>query len=169
MFPKEVYWQRRKFLREMVGDGLILFSGNDESSMNYSDNTYHYRQDSSFLYFFGINKPGFCGICDVDSGTDTLYGDDITLADIIWMGTQPSVKELASQVAVESTASIEILVKDIQTALKSGRKIHILPPYRGDHIIKLAGLFGVPCEEVKNHVSEGFIDAVIKLRAKKDH
>ncbi len=168
MFPKEVYWQRRNLLREMVGDGLILFSGNDESSMNYSDNTYHYRQDSSFLYFFGINKPGLYGICDVDSGTDTLYGDDITLADIIWMGTQPSVKELASKVAVESTASLETLLNDIQSALKSGRKIHILPPYRGDHLIKLAGLFGVNCEEVQKYVSDELIGAVIKLRATKD-
>ncbi|MEN8228014.1 MAG: aminopeptidase P family protein [Bacteroidota bacterium] len=168
MFPKEVYWQRRKLLRELVGDGLILFPGNEESSMNYKDNTYHYRQDSSFLYLFGINKPGLYGVCDVEAGNDTLYGDDITMADIIWMGNQPSVKELAEEVAVESTDTLASLKNDLRSALKSGRKIHILPPYRGDHVIKLAELLGVRCEEVQEYISEEVIGAVIKLRAVKD-
>ncbi len=168
MFPKEVYWQRRKMLRELVGDGLILFPGNEESSMNYKDNTYHYRQDSNFLYFFGINKPGFYGVCDVNGGKDTFYGDDITMVDIIWMGNQPSVKELANQVAVESTESQANLKNDLQLALKSGRRIHILPTYRGDHVITLAGLLGVSCEEVQKYVSEELIGAVVKLRAVKD-
>lgn len=168
MFPKEVYWQRRKMLRELVGDGLILFPGNEESSMNYKDNTYHYRQDSNFLYFFGINKPGFHGVCDVNEGKDTFYGDDLTMADIIWMGNQPSVKELANQVAVESTESQANLKNDLQSALKSGRKIHILPTYRGDHVITLAGLLGISCEEVQKYVSEELIGAVVKLRAVKD-
>ena len=168
MFPKEVYWQRRKMLRELVGDGLILFPGNEESSMNYKDNTYHYRQDSNFLYFFGINKPGFYGVCDVNAGKDTIYGDDLTMADIIWMGNQPSVRELANQVAVESTESQANLKNDLQSVLKSGRKIHILPTYRGDHVIRLAGLLGVSCEEVQKYVSEELIGAVVKLRAVKD-
>ena len=91
MFPKEVYWQRRKLLRDLLGEGLILFPGNEDSAMNYKSNVYHFRQDSSFLYFFGINKPGFYGVCDADSGIDTLYGDNFTMGDIIWMGDQPSV------------------------------------------------------------------------------
>ena len=106
MFPKEVYWQRRKVLRELVGDGLILFQGNDESSMNYAANTYHFRQDSSILYFFGINKPGFFGVCDADEGKDTLYGNDFGIDDIIWMGEQPGVNDLAAAAAVESSASL---------------------------------------------------------------
>ncbi len=168
MFPKEIYWQRRKLLRELVGDGLILFPGNDESAMNYKANTYHYRQDSSFLYFFGINKPGFDGICDADSGIDTLFGNDITLADIIWMGPQPSVKDLAARVAVETTGTQGELIEYLQKAIKTGRKIHILPPYRGDHIIKLAEMLGLQYEGVQKQVSSELIGAVIKLRAKKD-
>ena len=168
MFPKEIYWQRRKLLRELVGEGLILFPGNDESAMNYKANTYHYRQDSSFLYFLGINKPGLNGICDVDSGTDTLFGNDITLADIIWMGPQPSVKDLAARVAVETTGTQGDLIEYLQKAIKTGRKIHILPPYRGDHIIKLAEMLGLQYEGVQKQVSNELIGAVIKLRAKKD-
>ena len=91
MFSKEVYWQRRKLLRQMVGDGLILFPGNEESAMNYRDNTYHYRQDSSFLYFFGINKPGFYGVCDTESGDDILYGDDFAI-DVVFFGDDISLE-----------------------------------------------------------------------------
>jgi Xaa-Pro aminopeptidase len=168
MFPKEVYWQRRKLLRELLGEGLILIAGNNESAMNYRDNTYHFRQDSSFLYFFGINKPGFHGICDTVSGLDTLYGDDFGMGDIIWMGEQPKVKELAAEVAVESTNTLDALGDVLKTAIRSGRKIHILPTYRGDQVMTLAGLLGVSCEEVQKYVSEELIDAVVKLRGVKD-
>jgi len=168
MFPKEVYWQRRKSLRELVGEGLILFPGNEESSMNYKSNTYHFRQDSSFLYFFGISKPGFYGVCDVDSGNDTLYGDDFTMGDIIWMGDQPSVNELANGVAADSSDSLAALTSTLQKAIQTGRKIHMLPTYRGDQVISLAGYMGVSCEEVSSFQSESLIGAVIKLRAKKD-
>lgn len=168
MFPKEVYWLRRKNLRELVGDGVILFPGNEESSMNYKDNTYHYRQDSNFLYFFGISKPGFYGICDSDDAKDTLYGDDFTMADIIWMGNQPSVNELAAKVAADGSATMGDLAVDLKKVIQSGRKLHILPTYRGDHVVKLAEILGVSCEEVKGYVSEELISAVIKLRAVKD-
>lgn len=168
MFAKEVYWQRRKMLRALVGDGLILIAGNEESSMNYGANTYHFRQDSSFLYFFGINKPGFYGICDVDHDRDTLYGDDFTIDDIIWMGEQPSVSELAASAGVESTAALNELSNVLKQAIKSGRKVHLLPPYRGDHIIRLAQLFDMAHKEVSKLVSRELIEAVVKLRAVKD-
>jgi Xaa-Pro aminopeptidase len=168
MFPKEVYRKRRTRLREVVGQGILLFPGNEESAMNYKDNTYHYRQDSSFLYFFGINRPGFYGWCDVESGEDRIYGDDFTIDDIIWMGGQPSVKELAAEVAVDHTAPLSKLEEALRTAIRSGRKIHILPPYRGDHVIRLSELMGVDCREVRDHVSEELIRAVVQLRAAKD-
>ena len=168
MFPKEVYWQRRKLLRELVGEGLILIAGNEESAMNYRANTYHFRQDSSFLYYFGINKPGFHGICDTESGVDTLYGNDFEMDDIIWMGEQPLVKELASEIAVEASAKLSDLGSALRSALASGRKVHILPPYRGDQLISLANLFGVNLEEVKNLVSGELISAVIRMRSVKD-
>lgn len=168
MFAKEVYWQRRKMLRALVGEGLVLFAGNEESAMNYRANTYHFRQDSSFLYFFGINKPGFYGICDVDNDRDTLFGDDFGIDDIIWMGEQPAVSDLAAEVAVESSASLKDLSTTLKQALKSGRKIHILPTYRGDHDIKLAQLMGTGSEELSKFVSEALIAAVVKLRSIKD-
>ncbi|MEN8202203.1 MAG: aminopeptidase P family protein [Bacteroidota bacterium] len=168
MFPKEVYWQRRKLLRESLGEGLILFVGNEESSMNYKANTYHFRQDSSFLYFFGINKPGFYGLCDVDSDMDTLYGDNFTVDDIIWMGDQPKVSELADNVAVDTSDTLTALSGELQKAIQTGRKIHMLPTYRGDQVITLSGLMGVKCEELPSYVSQTLIGAVIKLRAAKD-
>ena len=168
MFSKEVYWQRRKMLRAMVGEGLILFAGNEESSMNYSANTYHFRQDSSFLYFFGINKPGFYGVCDVDNDRDTLYGDDFTIDDIIWMGEQPAVSDLAADVAVEISASVNELATLLKQAMQSGRKVHLLPPYRGDHVVKLAQLMDVDHKVVSELVSQELIEAVVKLRSHKD-
>ena len=156
-------------LRTLVGEGVILFPGNEESSMNYGANHYHYRQDSSFLYFFGINRPGFFGVCDVDEQKDILYGDDFAIDDIIWMGEQPAVADLAASVGVESTGSLESLGKFLKQALQKGRKVHILPPYRGDHVITLAGLTGVGHDQVQEMVSQVLIDAVVQLRSVKDH
>jgi len=168
VFPKEIYWQRRKMLREMLGEGVVLFTGNEESSMNYGSNYYHYRQDSSFLYFFGINRPGFYGVCDVDEQQDTLYGDDFGIDDIIWMGEQPSVVELAAKVSVELTGTLESLAKFLKQCLKKGRKVHILPPYRGDQVITLAGITGRGMNQVDELVSQELIKAVVKLRSVKD-
>ncbi len=168
MFQKEVYWQRRKRLHGLLGDGILLFQGNDESAMNYRANTYHYRQDSSFLYFFGIGQPGLSGVCDLDSGEDILYGDDLTIDDIIWMGEHPSTADLAASVGVGLTRPSADLAKDLQQAIAKGRKVHILPPYRGDNIIALAGLLGCSVGEVDKYVSEPFIRAVVELRSVKD-
>ena len=168
MFPKEVYWQRRDQLKKKVSNGLILLPGNEESAMNYKANTYHYRQDSSFLYFFGVNKPGFYGVCDVDSGVDTLYGDDFTIEDIIWMGNQPLVKDLAAGVGIESTASVSSLPDVLNAAMNEGRTIHLLPPYRGDHLTTLSEMMGITCKEVEKMVSVELIQAVVELRSIKD-
>jgi Xaa-Pro aminopeptidase len=168
MFQKEIYWQRRKQLRDQLKEGLVLFPGNGESAMNYKGNTYRYRQDSNFLYFFGINKPGFHGVCDLDAGADTLYGDDLTIDDIIWMGALPGVKELGDSIAVDRTGSIAELNETINKAIQLGRKVHILPPYRGDHFFELGSILGVPAQKVKEYISEELIRAVVRLRAVKD-
>jgi Xaa-Pro aminopeptidase len=168
MFDKKVYAKRREELHKKMNNGILLFPGNDESAMNYSGNTYHYRQDSSFLYFFGLDMPGLAGICDLDEGNDTIYGDDLTMDDIIWMGDQPSMKERAEKVGVVRTKAFAKLKDDMLSALKSGRKIHILPPYRGDHKIFLADLFELSHDKIKELVSEEFIKAVISLREVKD-
>lgn len=168
MFPKEVFWQRRRQLHLHVDGGLLLFPGNDESAMNYKANTYHYRQDSSFLYFFGFNQAGLAGICDLDSGEDFLYGDDLTIEDIVWEGEKQSMKEKGSMIGVGNIRNAAAFGEDIKAAIKSGRKVHILPPYRGDGIIKLSEDLGCTVGEVNGYVSESFIKAVVKLRSVKD-
>lgn len=168
MFKKEVYWQRRERLHGLVDGGILLFPGNNESAMNYKSNTYHYRQDSSFLYFFGISQPGLAGVCDLDSGEDILYGDDLTIDDIIWMGEHPEMKELAARIGLERTKSYSELSKDLQKAVAEGRKVHILPPYRGDQVLHLAELLNCTVGEVDGFVSEEFIKAVVALRNIKD-
>jgi Xaa-Pro aminopeptidase len=168
MFQKEVYWQRRKRLHDLVDGGILLLPGNEESSMNYKSNTYHFRQDSSFLYFFGISQSGLAGLCDLDSGDDILYGDDLEIDDIIWMGEHPTLKELAALVGVQKTKGYAELSRDLQQAVQQGRKIHILPTYRGDHIVSLSGLLNFSIKEVNRIVSEDFIKAVVELRSVKD-
>ncbi len=168
MFQKEVYWQRRKRLHGLVKGGILLFPGNGESSMNYGGNTYHFRQDSSFLYFFGINQPGLVAVCDLDSGEDTLYGDDLGIDDIIWMGEHPGMKELAAATGVKVTKKISGFLADLKEAFKKGRKIHILPPYRGDNILSLSNWFECKPGDIGKYVSEEFIKAVVALRSIKD-
>ena len=106
MFEAKTYIRRREALRKRVGSGLILLPGNHEASANYPSNTFPFRQDSTFLYFFGLNHPEFAGILDADSGEDMLFGEDYTIDDIIWMGPQPSLAEQAQQVGVTRTAGL---------------------------------------------------------------
>lgn len=104
MFETSVYKNRRARLKEKVKSGLVLILGNGEAPANYTDNTYKFRQDSSFLYFFGLNQPGFAGVIDIDSGDEYIFGNDVDMDDIIWMGPQPSVKDMAARVGVSKTA-----------------------------------------------------------------
>lgn len=168
MFKKEVYVDRRNRLRKELGSGIALFPGNDEAAFNYPANTYHFRQDSHFLYFFGLNHPGFTGVIDVDNNKDYIFGNDFDLDDIIWMGPQPKVSELAAEVGVSNTGSLADLNSFIQSASKKGQKIHFVPPYRGETFIKLSALLNIPVAEIKSNASEKLIKAVVKLKEIKD-
>ena len=106
MFSKQTYINRRNQLRAQFKSGVLLFFGNDEVGMNYEDNTYHFRQDSTFLYYFGINKPGLYAVMEIESGNDYIFGDDFTIDSIVWMGSQPTIKEMAATVGVENTGSV---------------------------------------------------------------
>ena len=164
MFSKETYTKRRAELaRKMQGTGLILLPGHTESPANYPNNAYRFRQDSTFLYYFGLALPDLCGTIDTDTGEVTLFGNDFTVEDIIWMGPQPSVADLAAGVGVTKTAPLSELATTITGAVKRGRRVHILPPYRGETKIMLAGLFGgaVPT------ASDELIRAVVSMRDKK--
>ncbi len=127
MFPKQTYINRREKLRKTVGSGIILLLGNNESPMNYTDNTFHFRQDSSFLYFLGINHPNLAGILDCDSGEDWIFGNDLTVEDFVWMGPQPTIAKQSLDVGVQKTGSIKQLVQMLGKAASAGRTIHFLP------------------------------------------
>src|SRR4030043_1524124 len=130
MFSTEVYKKRRARLHEIMKSGLAVFIGNVEAPVNYPGNTYHFRQDSSFLYYFGIDLPDLAGIMDFDTGKDIIYGNDFILDDIIWMGPQPTIKELALKCGIADTAPMAKLEEVVKDALSKKRKIHFLPPYR---------------------------------------
>ena len=168
MFETSVYKNRRARLKEKVKSGLVLILGNGEAPANYTDNTYKFRQDSSFLYFFGLNQPGFAGVIDIDSGDEYIFGNDVDMDDIIWMGPQPSVKDMAARVGVSKTAPFARLADCMKTAISQGRRIHFLPPYRVRNMLLLEELLGIRPALVKNYASLELIKAVVDLRSVKE-
>jgi len=168
MFKSEVYTKRREELHKKVKTGLALFIGNNEAPMNYPDNTYHFRQDSDFLYFFGLDLPGLAGLLDFDSGKDRIFGNDCDMDDIIWMGPQPTIKELALKCGITDTSPMTKLEETIKNVLSKKRKIHFLPPYRGETKMILGSLLKEnPCK-MKTLASVDLIKAVISLRSIKE-
>lgn len=167
MFDPKVYNKRRDLLKKQVSSGLILLLGNEDSPMNYVANAYHFRQDSTFLYFFGLDTPGLAGVIDVDENKDILFGNDIDIEDIIWMGYLPTVKDRAEDVGVGQTAALNDLAVVLQEAKAKGRNVHFLPPYRPEHLIKLEKLLGVKPDEAKAKSSTGLVKAVVAQRSVK--
>jgi Xaa-Pro aminopeptidase len=168
MFEKSTYLNRRKALKSKELNGIALFLGNVDSPMNYLDNTFHFRQDSTFLYFFGLDFQGLAGVIDFDSGEDYLFGDDVDIANIIWMGPQVSLKENAANVGVEKEASFSKLFDFVSDAIKQGRKVHILPPYRAENKLLLEKLLGISALRIGEYASIELIKAVIELRSVKE-
>lgn len=164
MFKDATYLERRKALRKQAPSGILLFLGNEESPMNYTANTFHFRQDSSFLYYFGLDTPGLAAIVDVDEGKDIVFGNDIDLEDIIWMGPMPSLRERARAAAVRQTAPRKAFGEYVAKALAAGRPVHYLPPYRAENAVALAALLDRPVNEVKAGASEAFIRPVVEQR-----
>jgi Xaa-Pro aminopeptidase len=164
MFKKEIYIKRRKVLTESVSSGLILLLGNEESPMNYFDNTYHFRQDSTFLYYFGLDQPSLAGVIDADSGEVTVFGDDITVEMIVWMGTLPKLSTLCEKAGVNTQKPVSGLQNTIKDALSQGRKIHFLPPYRMDNRLKLRNLLNVEFEKAEEEASLELVKAVVSQR-----
>ncbi len=168
MFKSEVYTKRRDELHKKLKNGIALFISNTEAPMNYPDNTYHFRQDSDFLYYFGLDMPGLAGVMDLDSGKDYIFGNDCDMDDIIWMGPQPAIKELALKCGISDTAPMTKLEDVIKGALSKRRKIHFLPPYRGETKMALGSLLKEnPCQ-MKTLASVDLIKAVISMRSIKE-
>ena len=164
LFSKNTYVERRARLRQLVGHGLIVLMGNNESPMNYPSNTYKFRQDSSFLYFFGQHRDGLVGVIDADSGVETLLGDEIDIDDIVWYGEVTSVVQMAEECGVAHTAPMAALADMVAQAQKAGRKVHFLPPYRHETMIRLHDLLGIHPSQQRDAASQELIQAVIQLR-----
>ena len=164
MFSAETYKQRRAELARRIGNGLILISGNTLSPFNYPNNTYSFRQDSTFLYYFGLNIPSLMAVIDAESGEAMLFGDDFTVEDIIWTGPQPCLVELGAQVGVSNCRPLKALDEVVAEAMKQNRRIHFLPPYRGESKIEISRLLGVPVSELYPHKSVDLMFAVAEMR-----
>jgi Xaa-Pro aminopeptidase len=165
MFDKSIYQARRKRLKQQLGKGLVLLLGNEDSSMNYKDNLYHFRQDSCFLYFFGLDRPGLAVLIDIDNDKETLFGNDLTLDDIVWTGPQPSLAQQAEPAGISDIRPSAALPAELVTARGAGRTVHFLPPYRPENILKLSGWLGFAPAAVKGHASVPLIKAVVEQRS----
>ena len=169
MFNKETYIRRRATLKSLVKDGIIVLFGNNEAPKNYPNNAYFpFRQDSSFIYYFGQHRDGLVGVIDVDNDRETLIGDDIDIEDIVWYGSVDCVSDLAAQVGVANSAPMKELAAICDEAKRKGRKIHFLPPYRHDTKIQLMDLLGIHPAQQKEAASMDLIMAVVKMRSTKE-
>lgn len=167
LFNKETYIERRRILCDRIGSGIILLMGNNDSPVNYPSNSYKFRQDSSFLYYFGLHREGLVGVIDADERREYLIGDDIDIEDIVWFGQVDSVADMAAQTGVLNSAPMKELATLVGKARKQGRKIHFLPPYRHDLMIQLMDLTDIHPSQQREAASVELIRAVIDQRAVK--
>ncbi|MDR0582719.1 MAG: aminopeptidase P family protein [Prevotellaceae bacterium] len=164
MFPVTTYVNRRKVLKQAVNKGLLLFLGNDESPMNYADNTYDFRQDSTFLYYFGNDYAGLAAVIDIDENKEIIFGDELTIDDIVWMGQQPTIREKCAQAGIHETLPAGSLKTYLRDAAAKGREIHFLPPYRAEHQLKLQEWLGIAPAAQAGAASIEFVKAVVNQR-----
>lgn len=166
LFDSKVYQNRRAKLTQLMKEGVALFLGNEESPMNYPSNQYKQRQDSNFLYFFGLSLSNFAAVIDFDNEQTILFGTDFEIDDIIWMGDQPKVQDLAARVGITETRPMAELAGYI--AAQKGRKIHFTPPYRAENKIALSKLTGIAIDDLKASASVALIKSIVSLREIKD-
>lgn len=166
MFSPDTYYARRKDLADFVSKGMILLLGNDYSSMNYKDNVYpFFRQDSSFLYYIGLDKPGLAAIIDAESGATFLFGEEPTLDSMVWTGPAPTLVELGMKTAISHVLPIETLAEFIKITRSQDRELHYLPPYRPEHIIKLSSFLNKGQKAIERGVSLTLIQAIVHQRS----
>lgn len=169
MFDKATYVNRRAKLKELVKSGIIILFGNNESPCNFPANGYYpFRQDSSFLYYFGLNRDGLVGVIDIDNDIETLVGNDIDIEDIVWYGSVDSVHDMAESVGVKNTVPMKSLKTICNDAMRQKRRIHFLPPYRHDIKIQIFDLLGVHPVQQKEAASMDLIKAIVKMRSTKE-
>ena len=167
LFSKSTYVERRNELKKLVGSGLIVLFGNNDSPANYPSNTYKFRQDSSFLYYFGLHRNGLVGVIDVDNDREYLVGDEIDIEDIVWYGSVTSVAEMAEMTGGARTAAMRELPAIVESAKAQGEEVHFLPPYRFDNQIQIMDLLGIHPSQQKAAASLKLIAAVVEMRTTK--
>jgi len=167
MFDSRIYVQRRSRLKEKIKSGLVLFLGNEESPMNYPGNPYHFRQDSSFLYFFGLDFPALAAVIDIDEDKEIVFGNDVEVEDIIWMGFQPLLIVRAMGAGIGETAPLNQLEETVKKAIQKGKKVHFLPPYRPETKLELARLLGLTPGVLGGNASKELIKEVVAQRSVK--
>ena len=165
MFPKDIYIKRRQQLKNKVSSGAILLLGNEESSMNYKDNWYSFRQDCTFLYFTGIDKPGLAVLIDIDQNTEILFGEEATIDDVIWNGYQTSLKELTFNAGINELGTPMQLASRIKATMAKDQTLHYLPPYRPEHTEKLSALLNIHRSQILQGASKDLIRAIVALRS----
>ena len=163
LFSQATYIERRRQLRDLVGDGIILLFGNNNSPMNYPNNGYKFRQDSSFLYFTGQHREGLTLAIDCNSGKEILFGDEVSIDDIVWYGKVKTAAEMAEESGIAELRPYGRLADLVAEA--NGRTIHYLPPYRHENMIEIMNLLSIKPEEQKAHSSVTLIKAIVKLRS----
>ena len=169
MFDKSTYVSRRAKLKELVKSGIIILFGNNESPCNFPANGYYpFRQDSTFLYYFGLQRDGLVGVIDIDNDIETLVGNDIDIEDIVWYGSVNSMHDMAESVGVKNTAPMKSLKIICNDAMRQKRRIHFLPPYRHDIKIQIFDLLGIHPVQQKESASMTLINAVVKMRSTKE-
>ena len=169
MFSKETYVNRRAELKKLVKSGIIILFGNNESPANFPANGYYpFRQDSSFLYYFGPKRDGLVGVIDVDNDKELLIGNDIDIDDIVWYGSVDSVHDMAERTGVKESAPMKQLQVICDNAMKEKRTIHFLPPYRHDTMIQIFDLLGIHPSKQREAASVELIKAVVKMRSTKE-
>ena len=164
MFPLKTYIERRQILKEKIGHGLVLLFGNEESPMNYTDNTYHFRQDSTFLYYFGIQRPGLVALIDIENDREIIFGNEYSVEDTVWRGPQTTIVEEAEKCGVSKVQGSDMLEVTLVAAKQKQRIIHFLPLYRAENKIKLQDLLGITPHQIPRKYSPDLVKAVVKQR-----
>ncbi|WP_316789727.1 aminopeptidase P family protein [Pedobacter frigoris] len=167
MFQKIEYVKRRALLSTTLGSGIVLFMGNTESPMNFLHNTYHFRQDSTFLYYFGIQQPELAAVVDIENDKVIVFGDEMNIDDIVWMGRQKTLQEKVYDSGLTEVLPLSALEGYIKTAQTKGIAIHFLPPYRAENTIRVADLLGISVHNVGREASIPLIKAVVAQRSLK--
>jgi len=168
MFQSATYQSRRSRLtQQLQGRGIVLLMGNEESPINYAGNVYRFRQDSNFLYFIGLDQAHLAAVIDLDEGSTTLFGNDLSIEDVVWEGPQPTMKQLAALSGIEHTAPYTALEEALAKAKSAGRAIHFTPPYRAENKIRMGRWLGIATDDLKTAASEALIKAIVQQRAHK--